>query len=301
MPQCIKKVGGCKTVVDSTGLRIDELIGNVATQEDTLSVARVTAKAGTSEPWLTLQYDEWMCVLKGRMILMQPEATNAEPIIVAANETVLIHAGTRFKPTFPDDCEYIPVCLPAFKPERCAREDTNKEGEDIAANLQKLHGKKQAPRSRCWEGCFSFMRSRPKREAKPEVLYHMLSESDWEAAKKSGKAYYPSTFEVDDFLTHATGVPSRLVDTANHYYTDAPGKWICLEFTRTALKDAGIYVRDEHATPVGDKATSQALMSEWVCPHIIGGIPVDVPRKVYDMVRDEKGERFLGIADLVMN
>jgi len=227
------------------------------------------------------------------VVLMEPEETQRQPTIVAAGETVMIEAGTRFRPTFPEDCEYIPVCTPAFKPERCTREDINEEGKAIAANLVALHGGAKPAQSS------SLPQETPQREKKPEVLYHMLPESDWNAAKASGKAYYPPTFEQDDFLTHATGVPSRLIDTANHYYTDSPGKWICLEFTRTALKDAGIYVRDEHATAVGAKPTSDALMSMWVCPHIIGGIPVNVVEKAYDMVRDEQGVQFLGIEGLV--
>ena len=67
-----------------------------------------------------------------------------------------------------------------------------------------------------------------------------------------------------------------------------------MEFTRTALKDVGIYVRDEHATPVGDKPTNE-LMADWVCPHIIGGIPLGVVSKIYDMTRDARGEKFTGM------
>ena len=38
--------------------------------EDTISIAHVHVTAPTSEPWLTLLYDEWMCVLSGKMTLM---------------------------------------------------------------------------------------------------------------------------------------------------------------------------------------------------------------------------------------
>ena len=62
----VKIIGKSTRVVDFEGLAIDELIGNVATNQDQLSVAKVTISKPTSEPWLTLDYDEWMCVLKGR-------------------------------------------------------------------------------------------------------------------------------------------------------------------------------------------------------------------------------------------
>ena len=38
------------------------------------------------------------------------------------------------------------------------------------------------------------------------------------APKAENHAYYPKTFEADGLYTHATGVPSRLIETANHFY-----------------------------------------------------------------------------------
>ena len=76
--------------------------------------------AATAEPWLTLDYDEWMCVLKGRMVLLYDDGRSS--LDVKAGETVFIERGERFKPEFPDGgTEYIPVCLPAFRPDRCQR------------------------------------------------------------------------------------------------------------------------------------------------------------------------------------
>jgi hypothetical protein len=64
-----KIIGKAETVVEIDGLRINELAGNVATSEDTISIAHVTVSSPTSEPWLTLDYDEWLCVTKGKMVL----------------------------------------------------------------------------------------------------------------------------------------------------------------------------------------------------------------------------------------
>ena len=63
----------------------DELAGNIASKSDRISIAFVKASAGTAgavalhgewlntmrlrtlaEPWLTLHYDEWICVMKAR-------------------------------------------------------------------------------------------------------------------------------------------------------------------------------------------------------------------------------------------
>lgn len=62
-------VGGSVRVVDTGDLTIDELAGNVASKEDRISIAHVKTSAPAAEPWLTLHYDEWICVLKGRMLL----------------------------------------------------------------------------------------------------------------------------------------------------------------------------------------------------------------------------------------
>jgi len=158
-------------------------------------------------------------------------------------------------------------------------------GKGIASKLQKLHHPtdSKAPDTRC---------ATSTDEPKPETLYHMTTKSSWEAAKASGKAYYPATFEVDGNYTHATGVPSRLITTANHFYQDVAGEWVCVAFTRTALRDAGIFVRDEQALPVGATEVS-AEWGEWVCPHVYGGIPTSTVHAVFLMKRD--GKVFLSI------
>ena len=118
-----KLVGGRKRVVDDgQGLTIDEYCGNVATSEDRISIAHVNISEPTSEPWLTLGYDEWMCCLKGRMVLISDDGKAR--LEVQAGQTVFIAKGERFKPEFPDaGTEYIPVAMPAFRPDRCIRED----------------------------------------------------------------------------------------------------------------------------------------------------------------------------------
>ena len=108
-------------------------------------------------------------------------------------------------------------------------------------------------------------------DPKPEVLYHMVPTAQWEAAKATGSAYYPTTFHEDGDYTHATAVPSRLITTANHFYQDVAGEWVCLRFTRSALRRCGIVVRDEEAKPVGNQPVGEDW-GDWVCPHVLGGI-----------------------------
>jgi hypothetical protein len=70
---------------------------------------------------------------------------------------------------------------------------------------------------------------------------------------------------------------------------------VCVSFTRTALRKCGIHVRDERAMPVGEKAVSDDW-GEWVCPHVIGGLPTHIITREYAMIRD--GTFFTGIKGL---
>ena len=163
-------VGTSVRVVEAPGLSIDELVGNVATNQDDVSVANVTASKGTAEPWLTLGYDEWICVTSGAVVI---EEEGKPPLTVPAGRTVMLPKGTRFRPSFPEDTSYIPICVPAFRPDRCIREDTDADGAAISSNLQKLHKKDGEPK---------------KKEEPPEVLYHMLAKEEWEKAQAKGDA-----------------------------------------------------------------------------------------------------------------
>ena len=64
-------------------------IGNVASKEDRISIAFVVANKGTAEPFLTLHYDEWICVKKGK-ILFENDGGN---VTAATGDTVFIKVG----------------------------------------------------------------------------------------------------------------------------------------------------------------------------------------------------------------
>lgn len=288
-----KIIGSSKTVVEHDGLTINELAGNVATSQDCISIAHVSITKPTAEPWLTLAYDEWICVTKGKIVLQYQGKEGKESLLEAkAGDTVFIEKGERFKPSFPaGDTEYIPVCTPAFRPDRCHREE-DAESSDVTKKLLTLHGMdKNAP------SCA------PTADVDKDVLYHMCQKSLWDSAVESGNAYFPPTFEADGGFTHATAVPKRLIATANHFYTATKGDWICLQLSRSTLEKIGIKTKDEEALPVGDKNVSDEWTEKkWVCPHIYGGLPtmdcLNVCTKVYEMVRNEDG-KFLSIKGLV--
>ena len=288
-----KIIGSSKTVVQIDGLQIDELAGNVATNEDTLSIAHVTVSQPTAEPWLTLDYDEWLCVLKGKMVLHFEKDGKESTLEVSAGETAFVAKSERFRPVFPEaPTEYIPVCTPAFRPDRCHREEGN-EPSDVTNKLLKLHKMGN-----------HVMSCEAPSTSDNDILYHMCEKYRWEEAVKSQNAYFPPTFEQDGFFTHATAIPQRLIDTANHFYKQSPSEWICLRLSRSALKEVGIITKDEGGLPVGDTAVSnQIIESKWVCPHIYGGIPtlesLGVLTKTFPMVRNDAGAfmKIVGLTD----
>jgi len=204
MPQII---GKAQTVVNHDGLQIDEYAGNIGSSSDTISIALVTITKPTSEPWLTLDYDEWMCVTKGCLHLhYQKEETTAEGVVttvdkvleVNCGETVFIRNGERFRPVFPEGgTEYIPVCLPAFRPDRCHREEGDEDGAgDVSKKLEILHEPTTTTTVTTTDGSNSSSvaaaaASSSTIDGVSDVLYHMCQKTLWEEATQAQRAYFP--------------------------------------------------------------------------------------------------------------
>jgi len=272
----INVVAKHKIAVDIPVLQINELISGLITNDD-ISVA-IEKAAGDSgdEKFKTATFDEWLCVLKGR-IICKIRGSKDNDIVVGPGETVFIQKNCIWKPWFPETAEFIAVCKPAFAPDRVKILETTEPEVPVNTSIATT--------------CFT---AHNTREYDPDLLYHMTTVSLWKEAIDSGNAYYPPTFETDGMYTHATAVPSRLISTANHFYQNTEGDWICLEFTRSALKKCGIIVKDEQPLPVGDKAVNDEWVeSNWVCPHVYGGIPLSVVVKTYPIIRN--GKTFIGI------
>ena len=113
--------------------------------------------------------------------------------------------------------EYIPVCLPAFRPDRCIREDDSERAKNVSAKLKELHSNATQERANSALAICA--------DADPDILYHMCLKADWEAAKEKGEAYYPPTFEQDGNYTHATDLsyPKAWLQNrklSSHFWTE---------------------------------------------------------------------------------
>lgn len=271
-------IGTKVRVVEHDGLSIDELVGNVSTKDDRMSVALVKVAQPTAEPWLTLHYDEWFCVTKGRCDMRYISEEGEEEVLqVSAGQTCFVAKGERFRPEFPfSDTEYIPICLPAFRPDRCIREEGDVES-DVTLRLKELHK----------DGSDS--NDAKEKYASIDTIYHMCSKASWDTAVNNNEAYFPPTFGADGFI-HATAVPSKLMDVGNHFYRSTTAAWVCLELSRSVLeKKCGILTKFEEAMPVGETKTNENWEA-MLFPHIYGGIPTCVEGVVSSIFAIKRGD-----------
>lgn len=98
---------------------IEEFVGLVNSGTEDVSIARMVAPAGWSEPAQTPGFDEYTIVLRGVVRVESDEGV----VDVAAGEAILTRRGERVRYSTPnEEAEYIAVCLPAFSPEAVNRE-----------------------------------------------------------------------------------------------------------------------------------------------------------------------------------
>ena len=108
----------------------------------------------------------------------------------------------------------------------------------------------------------------------------------------------PPTFDAGGMLPHSTTIPLGIIRTAKIFYTFTKGYCICVQPSRYALHKLGIVTKFEEPKPVGQIQVGETWY--WVCPHIFGGIPTEVPgvvTSVYEIQRDAEG-RFLSVSGL---
>jgi len=100
---------------------IEEFVGRVNSQTETVSVARMISPQGWSEPGQTPEFDEYTVVLRGTLTV----ETKSETHKVSAGQAVIVSRGEWVRYSTPDDggAEYIAVCIPAFSPATVHRDD----------------------------------------------------------------------------------------------------------------------------------------------------------------------------------
>ena len=89
---------------------IREFFGRVNTEQNDLSLARMSSPGGWEEPGQRPEFDEYTLVLSGKMII---ETENGS-VELGADQAYVAKAGQWIRYTTPEATEYIAVCLPAF-------------------------------------------------------------------------------------------------------------------------------------------------------------------------------------------
>jgi len=125
-------------------------------------------------------------------------------------------------------------------------------------------------------------------------LFHLIQADLWEAAVNSDSEYFPPTYDQDGF-THATANPDLLLNVANHFYQDVPGRWMCLRMTLESLKAVGTKVVFEGTAPVGDIEADFSGTDDELFPHVMGGIKPAAVLEVHSVTRSADG-KFLSVA-----
>ncbi|OIQ77393.1 hypothetical protein GALL_409130 [mine drainage metagenome] len=102
------------------GKIIEEHVGLASTGDGHLSVAKMIAPAGWSEPAQTPDFDEVTLVLKGELIV----ETDDGDLRVVAGQSVITRAGERVRYSVGENgAEYVAICAPAFDIDLVNRED----------------------------------------------------------------------------------------------------------------------------------------------------------------------------------
>jgi hypothetical protein len=116
-------------------------------------------------------------------------------------------------------------------------------------------------------------------------IYHLCQRAVFVQAVEEGKPYFPPTFVKDGRFTRASQEKDSLADTANSYYKDIPGEWICLELNAQKILQLGIQILPQCA-PEG---TAENPINCW---QIFGGITTAVPGlviSIHKMIRLSDG------------
>uniref|UniRef100_A0A7S1U6G1 (S)-ureidoglycine aminohydrolase cupin domain-containing protein n=1 Tax=Phaeomonas parva TaxID=124430 RepID=A0A7S1U6G1_9STRA len=257
-------------VVVAPNLKITEYFGNVASKDPRLSACICEVTGPCEEAYQTPGFDEYVLVLEGGVTIR----VNDKDQFVEAGSGLFLAKGTRVKWSWDRPCKYVPICLPAFSPANCGREEET--GDHIAKpeeSMQALRALHEA--------------------SKHEYLYHVAKVPRWEACKAAGRMYYPPTYKQDGF-THATADASKLIAVLNHFYQDSPEDFVCLRLTTKSLESSGVTTVYEQTAPVGDIPAIDA--GEQLFPHLLGGISTEagVVLQELPVTRDGSG-RFLDI------
>ena len=109
----MKKISS-PSIIESAGNKpkvIEEYIGRVNTNTDSISIAKMSSPLGWEEPGQKPQFDEYTIVLNGTLKV----ESRTETVFIKEGEAVIVNSGEWVQYSTPNEgAEYIAICLPAF-------------------------------------------------------------------------------------------------------------------------------------------------------------------------------------------
>ncbi|HVW86620.1 MAG TPA: hypothetical protein VHB50_18170, partial [Bryobacteraceae bacterium] len=105
---------------------IDEYVGRVNSDTNSLSIAHMRSPGGWVEPGQTPDFDEYTIVLQGMLRVEHREGV----IDVHPGQAIVTHRGewVRYSTPEPEGAEYIAVCSPAFTLDTAHRDSDHETG-----------------------------------------------------------------------------------------------------------------------------------------------------------------------------
>lgn len=118
-----KKISSA-SIITATGnkpKKIEEFVGRVNSNTDSISIARMKSPSGWTEPAQKPEFDEYTLVLKGTLTVK----TKNEILVIHENEAVIVSKNEwiQYSTPGPEGAEYIAVCMPAFSPDIVHRKE----------------------------------------------------------------------------------------------------------------------------------------------------------------------------------
>ena len=115
----IQKIANPAAIPAEGSKLIEEYVGRVRTETESVSVARMVAPPGWTEPFQQPQFDEVLIVVRGAI-----EITHAGGHeLIEEGEVAFVGRGERVRYGNPSNemAEYWAICAPAFGPELVER------------------------------------------------------------------------------------------------------------------------------------------------------------------------------------
>lgn len=100
--------------------RIEEYVGRVNSDHQSVSIARMVSPEGWQEPGQQPEFEELTIVLRGLLRVEHQQGV----LEVRAGQAVISSPGewVRYSSPAPGGAEYIAICLPAFSPDLVHRD-----------------------------------------------------------------------------------------------------------------------------------------------------------------------------------